>query len=162
MLDACKACGWSRIYWRTYDAGRANFPSKVAIPGENILFDNFANPVLPEDKAMILNYGVDLSKPEVRQQMQDQQAKLAAMDYSKFDSVATAVKYGHDIGLQIHAWISINEDDHGWGGQSDFTLKHPEYRWVRRNGKPYRSQVSFAFPEALEYKLSIVRELVEG
>jgi hypothetical protein len=162
MLDACKACGWSRIYWRTYDAGRANFPSKVAIPGANILYDNMANPVLPADKEMALKYGVDLSKPEVRQRMQDQLAKAAAMDYSTFDSVATAVKYGHEIGLQIHAWISINEDDHGWGGQSDFTLKHPKYRWVRRNGVPYRSQISFAFPEAMEYKLAIVKELVSG
>ena len=162
MLDACKASGWSRIYWRTYDAGRATFPSTVAIPGENILYDNMANPVLPKDKEMAKKYGIDLAKPEVRQRMEDQLAKLATMDYSQFDSVATAVKYGHEIGLQIHAWISINEDDHGWGGQSDFTLKHPEYRWVRRNGKPYHSQISYAFREALEYKLAIVKELVSG
>ena len=32
-----------------------------------------------------------------------------------FDSLAAAIDYGHKIGLKIHAWATINEDDHGWG-----------------------------------------------
>src|SRR4051794_14334075 len=29
MLDACKACGWSRVHWRALDGGRANYASKI-------------------------------------------------------------------------------------------------------------------------------------
>src|SRR5688500_17723417 len=32
MLDACKACGWSRIHWRVFDAGRATYASKLLKP----------------------------------------------------------------------------------------------------------------------------------
>ena len=34
MLDACKACGWSRIYWRVCDAGQATYASRVMRPAE--------------------------------------------------------------------------------------------------------------------------------
>ena len=47
-------------------------------------------------------------------------AKLSGVDYSNFDSLAAAVDYGHSIGLKIHAWATINEDDHGWGWRSEF------------------------------------------
>src|SRR4051812_40406988 len=32
MLDACKAAGWSRVYWRACDAGRATYKSKLMRP----------------------------------------------------------------------------------------------------------------------------------
>src|SRR4051794_17172269 len=32
MLDACKACGWSRVHWRVLDGGRANYASKLIRP----------------------------------------------------------------------------------------------------------------------------------
>jgi hypothetical protein len=83
-------------------------------------------------------------------------------DYGKFDSLAAAVKYGHEIGLQIHAWLSVNEDDHGWGWRSEFVKAHPQFRWVRRDGRVYTSQLSFAFPEVRAYKLSILKELLDG
>src|SRR5207249_5867999 len=88
--------------------------------------------------------------------------KLDALDYEHFDSLAAAVKYGHQIGLEIHAWVSINEDDHGWGLQSEFTKKHPAFRWCRRDGRAYRSQLSFAFEEVRKYKLAILDELLDG
>jgi uncharacterized lipoprotein YddW (UPF0748 family) len=86
--------------------------------------------------------------------------KLYALDYAHFDSLAAAVDYGHRIGLQIHAWVSINEDDHGWGLQSEFSKKHPEFRWRRRDGRAYHSQLSFAFPEVRQYKLALLTELL--
>jgi uncharacterized lipoprotein YddW (UPF0748 family) len=84
------------------------------------------------------------------------------MNYGEFDSLAAAINYGHKIGLKIHAWATINEDDHGWGWASKFSKAHPEFRWVRRDGKPYRSQLSFAFPEVRAYKLALVDELLSN
>src|SRR5688500_3373007 len=85
-----------------------------------------------------------------------------ALDYAKFDPFAEAVRYGHKIGLQIHAWVSINEDDHGWGLQSEFSKRHPEFRWRRRDGTAYHSQLSFAFPKVHEYKLAVLQELLSN
>jgi hypothetical protein len=56
--------------------------------------------------------------------------------------------------------MTINEDDHGWGWPSRFTMAHPEYRWVRRDGRPYNTQLSFAFPEVRKYKLELVKEIL--
>src|SRR5687767_4399519 len=32
MLDQCKACGWSIVHWRVFDAGRATYKSKLLRP----------------------------------------------------------------------------------------------------------------------------------
>jgi hypothetical protein len=156
MLDACKATGWSHIYWRILDGGRSLYKSKLVTPGEHVAYDSFYNPVSPQDRELVRKFSPDVTP----QRMREITEKTAALDYSLFDSLAAAVNYGHQIGLKVHAWVSINEDDHGWGIRSDFSLKHPEYRWRRRNGEYYRSQLSFAFPEVREYKLGIIKELV--
>lgn len=86
--------------------------------------------------------------------------KIRFAGLQHFDTLAAAVRYGHKIGLLIHAWLSINEDDHGWGLQSEFSKKHPEFRWRKRDGKAYHSQLSFAFPEVRQYKLALLKELL--
>ena len=161
MLDACKSHGWSRIYWRVLDGGRSLYRSRLVTPGEHWEFDAFHNPQTPEDKRLLAEYGMDVAKPLVRRKMLANMAKVQAMDYSTFDSLAAAVSYGHEIGLQVHAWITINEDDHAWGLRSDFSLKYPELRWRKRDGRYYHSQISFAFPEAMSYKVGIVKEIVD-
>src|SRR5213079_2617593 len=111
--------------------------------------DNFWNPKSEEDKALQKRFTAGMTA----EREAALRAKLESLDYEHFDSFAAAVEYGHRIGLEIHGWLSINEDDHGWGIQSEFSKKHPEFRWRRRDGKCYRSQLSFAFPEVREYKL---------
>jgi len=156
MLDACKACGWSRVYWRALDGGRALYKSKLLRAQGKWDEDNFWNPQMDADKELTRQFTNNKSPRERTALL----AKVESLDYSNFDSLGEAVSYGHKIGLQIHAWVSINEDDHGWGLQSEFTKKHPELRWRRRNGQAYRSQLSFAFPEVKKYKLSILEELL--
>lgn len=140
MLDMCKAAGWYRIHWRVFDGGRALYHSKLADPQGKWEEDNY-----------LRHHG-----------LLDALEKVNSLDYSGFDSLAEAVSYGHEIGLEIYAWASINEDDHGWGIRSRFVKEHPECRWRKRDGTVYHSQLSFAFPEVMEYKLGLVKELVEG
>ncbi len=154
MLDECKACGLSRIYWRTFDGGRALYRSKYLKPMGPWDDDNCWNPKSEENKAFFKTFmGV------TEEQRLDIFHKLQKLDYSSFDPLAEAVRYGHQIGLQIHGWLSINEDDHGWGLQSEFSKAHPQFYWHKRKGTPYRSQLSFAFPEVRKYKLSLIEEL---
>ncbi len=156
MLNACKACGWLDVYWRVFDAGQSTYASKLLKPGEQAETDNFYNPQTDADRAILNRYFPNVT-PE---RAADILKRLATVNYSEFDSLAAAIDYGHSIGLKIHAWATINEDDHGWGWQSEFSKVHPEFRWVRRDGRPYRSQLSFAFPEVRQYKLDLIRELL--
>jgi hypothetical protein len=140
------------------DGGRSTYKSKWVTPAAHFEYDWFYNPLAPADQQLVHSYFPKMT-PEERRALSE---KIASLDYSEFDSLAEAIRYGHQIGLRIHAWVSINEDDHGWGTRSDFSLKHPEYRWRRHDGSFYRSQLSFAFPEVRDYKLAILRELVEN
>jgi Glycosyl hydrolase-like 10 len=156
MLDACKACGWSRVYWRALDGGRSLYKSKLMRPQGKWDEDNFWNPKSEADKVLLQHFTPNMT-PEQRTALRN---KFEALDYAHFDSLAAAVEYGHQIGLQIHAWVSINEDDHGWGIQSEYSKKHPEFRWHKRKGTAYHSQLSFAYPEVRKYKLAILKELL--
>ena len=155
MLDACKACGWSHVYWRVFDAGVSTYKSKLLRPGDKAEADNFFQPQNAADLAARQKLA-----PLTPERAADVIRQLTAFDYGQFDSLAAAVDYGHKIGLKIHAWASINEDDHGWGWPSEFSKGHPKFRWVRRDGRPYHSQLSFAFPEVRAYKLALLDELL--
>jgi hypothetical protein len=156
MLDACKACGWSIVHWRVFDAGRATYRSKLLKPMGRGEPDSFWTPQSEADKALFAKYTAGMT-PQKKAEIE---AKMNALDYSTFDALAAAIEYGHKIGLKIYAWASINEDDHGWGWASEFAKAHPEFRWVRRDGRKYHSQLSFAFPQVREYKLALIEELL--
>ncbi|HOZ45807.1 MAG TPA: family 10 glycosylhydrolase [Candidatus Hydrogenedentes bacterium] len=155
MLDTCKAAGFSRVYWRVLDGGRSLYKSALMDPQGKWDEDNFWNPQSDEGKAELAKYST--MDAEARRALLD---KLERFDYGTFDTLAEAVRYGHEIGLEIHAWISINEDDHGWGLVSRFARAHPECRWRKRDGTFYHSQLSFAFPEVMAYKFAIVDEIL--
>ncbi len=151
MLDMCKAAGWSRVYWRCLDAGRSLYPSQLMDPMGPPKGDNYFDPK-PEEVGKV---GAQ-KNPEILKKMQER------FHYGTIDSLAEAVRYGHEIGLEIHAWLSINEDDHAWGWPSRYSMAHPEHRWKRRDGSAYHSQLSFAYPEVRDYKLAIIQEVLDN
>ncbi len=138
ILDRCAACGWKRVYWRCFDGGRSLYPSRLMEPMRGFDDDN---------------YHADKESRWVGD-------VLKQFDYGAFDCFRAALDYGREIGLEIHAWLSINEDDHGWGLISRFAREHPVTCWVTRDGRRYRSQLSFAFPEVRAYKLALVEEIL--
>jgi len=141
----------ARAEWRT----RA-LPEQAGAPSRQVGRGQFLDPKTEAGREALQRFTPNLI-PEQRAAVRD---KMKVYDYAHFDSLAAALRYGHQIGLQIHAWISINEDDHGWGLQSEFSKRHPECRWRRRDGRPYFSQLSFAFPGVRKYKLAILKELL--
>jgi hypothetical protein len=158
MLDACKAAGWSRVYWRVCDAGQATYNSKVMRPASHPDEDNIFNPGTGEGRSAVKRLLPDLTPARAA----DVLRRLGRIDYGAFDSLAAAVAYGHRLGLQVHAWVTVNEDDHGWGWASEFARAHPQCRWVRRDGRVYHSQLGFAFEDVRRYKLAILQELLAG
>lgn len=137
ILDRCKAVGLRRIYWRCFDGGKAMYASQL----------------MDEEWT-----GYDADSYHAWASPDSHIEPLDA--YRGFDSLKEAVDYGHRIGLEIHAWLSINEDDHAWGLISRFSREHPQFRWVKRSGMPYNSQLSFAFPDVREYKLGLLKEIL--
>jgi uncharacterized lipoprotein YddW (UPF0748 family) len=144
MLNRCKEFGFDKIFWRCYDCGRSTYQSTLIEPfkwDEHEDIFQYSPGYIPMPDAETLQ-------------------KCKTLDYNRFDSLKVAVDIGHELGLEIYGWMSINEDDHGFGWPSRFTREHPECRWTRRNGEKYHSQLSFAFPEVREYKLGLVREVL--
>jgi len=144
MLTRCKEFGFSRIYWRVYDSGKATYASKLV------------EPFRADEHEEIWQYSpgyIDLPPEETMK-------RFMQLDYTNFDSLSAAIEIGHEIGLEIFAWMSINEDDHGIGFTSKFTRENPQYRWICRDGRSYHSQLSYAFSEVREYKLALIREML--
>lgn len=156
MLDACKAAGWATVLWRVLDAGQATYASKLVSPASHPDENNIFHPGTDADRESLRKLLPNLTPEQSASILQ----KLAKIDYGTFDSLAAAIDYGHEIGLKIHAWVSINEDDHGWGWASEFSRKHPDLRWIRRDGRPYHSQLSFAHEAVRQYKLAVLEELL--
>jgi hypothetical protein len=145
MLTRCREFGFDRVFWRCYDCGRSTYPSSRIEPFRWV------------DHEEIYQYSPGFIPPPDPETLK----RCEMLDYTGFDSLEAAVRIGHELGLQVYGWMSLNEDDHGLGWPSKFTREHPECRWARRNGERYRSQLSFAFPEVREYKLGLVREVLE-
>ncbi len=145
MLTRCKQFGFTKIYWRVFDAGCANYFSKLAKP--------FSFNGMAEENHYSLGY---FDWPD-----QVTIDKFKQIDFQSFDSLKAAISIGHELNLEIHAWLSINEDDHGVGWQSEFSKDHPEFRWIRRDGRSFHSQLSYAFPEVREYKLGLLKEILD-
>jgi uncharacterized lipoprotein YddW (UPF0748 family) len=139
ILDRAKQCGWDRVYWRCLDGGRALYPSNILEPLHYLDEENYLD---------------DNGRSDLR-------AVLEQYDWGSFDALAEAINYGHQIGVEVHAWLSINEDDHGYGWTSNYTRAHPESRWVKRDGTVFRSQQSFALPEVRDYKLAVLQEILD-
>ena len=67
MLDACRECGWSRIYWRVLDGGRALYKSKLLRPLEKWDADSFWSPQTPQDEALHRRFTAGMSDERRRE-----------------------------------------------------------------------------------------------
>jgi hypothetical protein len=144
MLTRCKEFGFTKIFWRCYDGGRSTYIGKLIEPYK-----------WDEHEEIYQHSPGYIPAPEGETLKRCQE-----LDYYGFDTLKAAVDIGHELGLEIYGWMSINEDDHGIGWPSRFSREHPECRWTRRNGEKYHSQLSFAFPAVREYKLGLVQEVL--
>ncbi len=159
MLDECKASGWTRIYWRLFDGGGAIYHSRLADVATGWEADSYWAPADPNDLVHTF-WKDDPSMDEAKRR--ELLSNLPSLGYADYDPLAEAISYGHSIGLEIHAWLTINEDDHGWGLRSRFAKANPQSRWRKRDGTVYHSQQSFAYPEVQEHKLAQIEELLKN
>ena len=135
ILDRCAKAGMNKVYWRVTDGGRMMYLSKLG-EVEYRIDDN--------EGARHFYGGTNYE----------------SVDYREWDPLAEAVEYAHKIGIELHAWIQVCEEDHPWGLLSRYAQEHPEFLSRDRDGHVLRAHLSFAYPEVVEYKLALVREVL--
>lgn len=142
IADFAKAAGISRLYWRTHDGGQACYPSKVCSVMDGGVFrdPNFNG------------YGT-LPKSDYEY--------ATHIDYSQWDQLADMMQIGAATGLEICQWYTFLEDDHGGVVPSAFFQNHPEYCCTVKSGERISGCLDFWYPEVREYKLAIIRELLQ-
>lgn len=136
ILDRHAAAGNKTVYWRTTDGGDAMYWSKLCRVSHG--------PTTDEARE---TYG-----PEMTKQFQQ-------YDFGKFDVFRTAVHYGHKLGMRVVAWFEFDNEDHGLG-PSAFIRKHPQFAKVWRDHTAVPWGLSFAFPEVVDYKVGMAREMM--
>ncbi len=137
LMGALVRSGLTRVYWRVFGGGKSLYPSAYA--------DGFGGP------------------PDVKHPSKDALyfALLEKLDYSSWDCLREAVNAAHDHGLELHAWYTFREEDHSVGFLSRFARAHPEFCQVNKHGRRMYSNLSWAFPEVVEYKKNIVHEILD-
>jgi uncharacterized lipoprotein YddW (UPF0748 family) len=79
----------------------------------------------------------------------------------KHDPTELAVEYARKYNLKIYIWMTMYDDFYP-GMTSRLIKDHPEYQWVDRSGDVYfKGVLNYCYPEVREYKLGMVKELVQ-
>jgi len=152
IIDKCVSAGITRIYWRAFGGGLAMYQSRLEQPWHHSDVDRFRHKV---------DYNAMLSEG-ARSQWGKPQPRTTTLDYRTWDPLDLAVHYCRERGIELIAWYTLNEEDHGYVGLlGTFARAHPEYAWVARDGTARFTNDSFGFPEVRSHKLAIVRELLD-
>jgi len=137
ILSYLKFAGMKKVYWRVFGGGNAMYPSKVAS-----VFNGRTYTAL-----------IEMTPPGYLNWM-------TKIDCASFDSLQSAVEQAHELGLELHAWYTVFEDDHGGHTSSSFVREHPEWIQQDRNGEKQACVLDFFYQGVREYKQKIVDELL--
>src|ERR1043166_1999007 len=139
VFDYFKIARIERVYWRVLDGGRATYPSKVAPIFNGAMF---TDQVRKGDGGGPLSY-----------------RSMKPTRFDQWDSLASAVRIGHQRGIEVCAWFTVYEEDHG-GNLGSPLASRTDRCQQDRNGRPYPGAIELFFPDVQSYKLKIARELM--
>ena len=83
-----------------------------------------------------------------------------AYDFNTYDAPRLFIDRAHELGMEAYAWLEQAEA-HGHGWESRFSREHPELLTRNRDRQVVNGNLSFAYPEAIEFRLAILREMLE-
>lgn len=92
--------------------------------------------------------------------------KLLASTLKEIDPLEIAIREARKNGIKIYIWMTLSDER---GTLKDIEncmvpeilIKHPEYALLDKEGKPMIGTVCYNVPEVREYKLGIIKELVD-
>lgn len=128
-----------RVYWRAFNGGRANYPSRIA------------HVLRGQDMAEHWRFGEN-GAPQNR-------GFFRHVDCAAWDELAETVKVGRDRGIGVCFWWSLCEEAHGMHVMSDWGRRR-DIRMVDRDGNDYPGTCEFGIEEVRERKLAILDELL--
>lgn len=81
------------------------------------------------------------------------------VNFDEFDPVPVFIEGAREMGMEVYAFLE-HVEEHGWGWPSKFMQEHPEYLTRNRMNQVVRGQLSYAYPQVIDYKLAILREVL--
>jgi len=138
FFDVLTLARVKRVYWRVFSGGMALYPSEIT----NIF----------RGKDIKAWHGLgDGGGPKTENWAMHE-------DYSTWDPLATAVEMAHERGIELCAWWTVCEEDHGGHVGSAFG-KRTELRMHDRDGHDYPGTVELFLPEVQDYRMSVLEEI---
>ena len=142
VLDRLQWAGVHKVYLRVRQC-QCYYPSRVDMPGIHFW--------TPENCVAEGSWGT---------KGHEWQWWPQAFDFRTYDAPRLFIDRGHELGMEVYAWLEQAEA-HGHGWESRFSREHPELLALNRDGQTVRGNLSFGYPEAIEFKLAILREMLE-
>jgi hypothetical protein len=131
-----------RVYLRTHDGSLAQFPSQRTTPYRGII-DVQGKDVLGRDRSWYTWRG-------------------QGFDVTTFDPLRSAAELAPQFGVELWFYATpLLDCDTGNGWKGDFARAHPEWYRVFRDGTVSDTNMSWAYPEVMDYKLGTIRELLK-
>ena len=150
MFDFLTVARVKKLYWRVFNGGLAIYPSRVA----------------PVFRGSELGNQYEIGEAGTRQYTlgrgggTDSRGYLRWLDAEDFDVFAMAVETGRRRDIEVYAWYTFYEEDHG-GDVCSPLGRDPAFQSTDMDGRTYPGAVEFFFSEVQEYKLAIIAELLE-
>jgi len=141
-LDRLSWAGVSKVYLRVRQC-QCYYPSRVDMPGIHFWS--------PKNCVAERSWGT---------QGHEWKWWPEAYDFRTYDAPRLFIDRAHELGMEIYAWLEQAEA-HGHGWESRFSHEHPELLTRNRDGQVVGGNLSFGYPEAVEFKLALLREILE-
>ena len=150
VLNRCRRAGIGRFYYRTIAPGQPQYPSRISRAGCRMREEDF--PYLDaSDRAWDWASFRDL---------EDMRWISQSMDFEAIDHLRIARERTRELGMELGAWHEARTEDHWAGFTSEFVRRHPQYQTENRQGEKIHAELSFAYPEVMEYRLALAREVM--
>lgn len=140
VFDWLETARIERVYWRAFNGGRANYPSKIAH-------------VLRGEEMPAWHREGEGGGPQRR-------GAMRLIDGQLWDELAEAVRIGHERGIEVYFWWTLCEEAHGLHVLSDWG-KRTDIRMHDRDGNDYPGTCEFGLKDVRDLKLGILDELLE-
>lgn len=136
-FKTCRELGVTGVQWRVSANGLMAYPTKVGTP--------LPGRMKPEQLT-----------PEL---------KRMAKTLTEIDPLAIAVREAKKNGIQIYIWMTLSDEAYNHPTienycVSEFQIAHPNTILLNREGKPLPGTMCYNEPEAFQYRIDIVKELL--
>ncbi len=136
----CKAKGVTGVQWRISATGTVLYHTKGAAtlyPGKDI----------------------DLN-------LLNENQRRVAESIKAFDPLAVAVREAKKNGIELYIWLTLSDEGSKHDkikhlSFPDFLIKNPDCHLLDRQGKPLYGTICYSDPRAREYRLNMIKELLE-